>query len=73
MRIFSRIRKEFIAYRLIPVMLGVVFVSGCSITRNVPEDGYLLNKSNIKTDSKEISTRDMEDYLKLKPNKKILG
>ncbi len=73
LRIFSRIRKEFIAYRLIPVMLGVVFVSGCSITRNVPEDGYLLNKSNIKTDSKEISTRDMEDYLKLKPNKKILG
>lgn len=39
----------------------------------VPEDKYLLDRQKIKVDNKEFKKKDLEDYLKQKPNKRILG
>ncbi len=53
----------------------MLLVSSCSITRNVPNDKYLLEKSKIVIDNKKqknISTADLEGYIRQKPNKKIL-
>lgn len=50
----------------------MLFVS-CSITRNVPEGRYLLNKSKIELDSKSVNAGELDSYLKQHPNKKILG
>ncbi len=34
------------------IVFGLMLVVSCSITRNVPEGRYLLNKSTIEVDSK---------------------
>ena len=48
-------------------------MTSCNITRNIPEGKYLLNKTSIKVDSKDISPDDLELYLRQKPNKRIVG
>jgi outer membrane protein assembly factor BamA len=54
-------------------LLFVAFLFSCNITRNVPDGKYLLNKSSIKIESKDIKAGDLETYLRQKPNKKIVG
>mgnify|MGYP003799285717 FL=1 len=53
--------------------LVIIFFASCKITRNVPDERYLLNKSNIEIDSKDLKEGDIEPYLRQKPNKRILG
>lgn len=53
-------------------ILAILFTS-CNITRNVPDDKYLLNKNTLQVDSKEVKTSDLESYLRQKPNKRIIG
>lgn len=53
--------------------LILIFFASCNITRNVPDERYLLNKSNFIIDSKDIKEGDIESYLRQKPNKRILG
>lgn len=48
-----------------------VFFS-CSTTKYVPDGQYLLNKVTIETDSKDISSSDLEEYLQQKPNGNFL-
>ena len=55
------------------IVFGLMLVVSCSITRNVPEGRYLLNKSTIEVDSKGLNSGDLETYLKQHPNKEILG
>lgn len=59
--------------RLPLFFLGLTLFVSCSITRNVPEGKYLLNKSEIKVDSKAVKESDLNSYLKQHPNKEILG
>ena len=58
-------------FLVIPV-LAILFTS-CNITRNVSDDKYLLNKTILQVDSKDIKTGDVETYLRQKPNKRIIG
>lgn len=53
--------------------LAVIFFASCNITRNVPDEKFLLNKETINIDSKDIPTGDIETYLRQKPNKRIIG
>jgi len=70
--------KKFLRYiffkrtYLILLLLAILFTS-CRITRNVPDDKYLLNKSTLVVDSKDIKPGDIETYLRQKPNKRIIG
>ncbi|MHC1705406.1 MAG: POTRA domain-containing protein [Tenuifilaceae bacterium] len=54
-------------------LIFVLFLSSCNITRNIPDDKYLLNKTSIKVSSEDIKSGDLETYLRQKPNKKIVG
>lgn len=53
------------------VMLSIL--SGCGITRHVPDERYLLDKVVVQTDGKGVKPDELMDYVKQKPNKRILG
>ena len=56
------------------MLLCVVGLVGCKITKFVPEGEYLLNKAHIRVeDTKEIATTDLRNYLQQKQNTEILG
>jgi outer membrane protein assembly factor BamA len=67
--------KSAIAASLTPsvILISTLLFSSCNITRNVPEEKYLLNNSVIDVKSKEIKPSDLEPYLRQRPNKRILG
>jgi outer membrane protein assembly factor BamA len=60
-----------------PWLPVVLFVSGliysCGSAKYVPQDKYLLDKYQVKTDSKNVNQDELSTYIKQKPNKKILG
>ena len=63
--------------KLIAVVAAVV-LSSCSVTRNLPEGSYLLQKVNIETDksvarSERITYEDLYKYIRQTPNKHFLG
>jgi len=45
----------------------------CSQTRYLPEGEYLLNKYTIEENTGDIPPEEFKNYIKQKPNKKILG
>ncbi|RPH29078.1 MAG: hypothetical protein EHM93_17845 [Bacteroidales bacterium] len=55
------------------ILLFALLITSCNITRNVPDEKYLLNKSTIIIDSKDIKSGNIETYLRQKPNKRIIG
>ncbi len=55
----------FIAFMLIQ--------SGCNPTRYVPSGNYLLDKNKIEINNKNVSVKDLQGYVRQKPNKRILG
>lgn len=48
-------------------------LTSCSVTKNVPDGSYLLNESEVRVNSKYISSSELKSYLKQQPNAKILG
>lgn len=50
----------------------ILVMVSCNSAKLVPEKSYLLNSSVIKVDNKHISTDALYNYVKQKPNKKIL-
>ncbi|MCB8964572.1 MAG: BamA/TamA family outer membrane protein [Bacteroidales bacterium] len=73
-RILFRIKDSGCLRIVTPALVvGVMFLASCSTTRNVPEGKYLLNKSKIEIDTKNINSGDLNTYLKQHPNKEILG
>ena len=65
-------------YRRIVIFLvlvtGLVFIlSSCSSTKHVPEGDYLLNKYKSRIDNREIDRKELDSYVRPKPNRRILG
>ena len=62
-------------YRIGLVMVASVAtgLSACKITKYVPDNQYLLLKSEILTDNKSINKIELKTYLKQRPNTKIFG
>lgn len=54
-------------------LLILFFLASCNITRNVPDNKYLLNKSTINVASESITSGDLSTYLRQSPNKRIIG
>lgn len=65
---YKLLRRIFI---VVPPL--AIFFTSCNITRNVPDNKFLLNKTKIVVDSKEVKPGDIETYLRQKPNKRIIG
>ncbi|NLI63250.1 MAG: BamA/TamA family outer membrane protein [Bacteroidales bacterium] len=55
----------------IVVGLSVLFVLwGCSATKHVPKNSYLLNEVKIHSDNKHVKSSDLKPYLRQNPNAK---
>ena len=55
------------------VVLAAIVLSSCRTTKNVPDNQYLLLKSQILVDNKSIDKNELKTYLKQRPNTKIFG
>lgn len=53
--------------------LVVLFLSACNLTRSLKEGEYLVNKNTIVSDNKLVKTDEASDFIKQKPNRRILG
>ncbi len=52
----------------------LILFSSCNTTKFVPEGQYLLNKAKVRVeDTKEISSSDLNSYLRQKHNSEIFG
>jgi hypothetical protein len=63
---------KFLRFLLIAVFV-ILFVSSCSPTKYVPKNESLLVENNIIINTDSIKKKDLEPYIKQKPNKRILG
>jgi len=50
--------------------MSMILLSGCSVTRFIPEGDYLLDDVSIKSTDKELSTMPFEGYIRQHPNSK---
>jgi outer membrane protein assembly factor BamA len=57
---------------LIPTII-LILLGSCRATKYVPENQYLLKKNVLQTDNKEISSSELNSFIRQRPNKKILG
>ena len=56
------------------ILVGALLTTvGCSPTRKLSEDEFLLVKNQVKNPNKEIDTDDLKSLIRQKPNRKILG
>ncbi|MBD5314311.1 MAG: BamA/TamA family outer membrane protein [Bacteroides sp.] len=56
------------------LVMCVLLLAGCSSTRHVPQGAYLLDKVKIEIEGDdEVSSRELNNYLKQVPNHKVLG
>ena len=68
--------KRMVAYLL--TFLAAIALSSCNVTRNLPEDSYLLQRVLVQTDSEaereqRITSEDVYKYIRQTPNKHFLG
>ena len=50
------------------MVILLLFVSSCSLTKKVPDNSYLLNKVKIETDTKGVTESDLKPYLRQRTN-----
>lgn len=48
-----------------------ILLAGCDATKHVADGSYLLNKVDIKTDTKGVGKSDLKPYLRQKPNSSV--
>ena len=59
--------KKYILY-----ISTLLLFASCSITKNVPNDEYLLNRININSDTRAVTASQLRPYLRQQPNRSIL-
>ena len=64
--------KKSVIHKIL-ILASVCFILACNPTKTLTEGQYLVNKNTIKIDNKNISTDDINGYIKQKPNRRILG
>lgn len=57
-------------YNYICIILTIILFNGCSVSKFIPEDHYLLNDVKISSDNKDIKPSEMNSYVRQKPNAK---
>ncbi|HEY6915163.1 MAG TPA: hypothetical protein VI413_10845, partial [Paludibacter sp.] len=51
----------------------VLLLSACNMTKYVPDGEFLLDKFDIKTDTKDLDKAELEEYLRQTPNAAVFG
>lgn len=64
--------KEFLQYLLLS-LVSILILNGCSSTKFVPDNQYLLDKVEIISDNKQFKSSELRDYLQQRPNFKVFG
>lgn len=59
--------------RRIIIACAALLLGGCSVTRKLPANDYLLTGNKFRIDNKNISTDDLSGYLQQTPNEKLFG
>ncbi len=70
--IFHFNMKFSIRKGLLIILLLLAFM-GCNPTRYIPENKYLLKSNKIESVGGDIPNRDLENYFRQQPNKRIFG
>lgn len=68
----SRPHRKFPASGL-ALLIGFLLLAACNPTRYVGQDKYLLDKYRIRIEEGHVNQKELDSYVKPKPNKKILG
>lgn len=50
------------------ILLLVLTLVSCDVTKKVPENSYLLNKVKVETDTKGVKGSELKNYVRQKPN-----
>jgi len=61
-----------IHFWVVYILFGVI-LNGCSPTKYLKENEYILKKNNIVVDDKRIDRSEVNNYTEQKPNRTILG
>ena len=69
----NRSHKHTSIIMCIALLLTIFIMVGCSSTRHVPENEYLLDRVRITTDNKDVSPQKLKTYIQQHPNYRILG
>ena len=48
----------------------LLLLSGCSVSKFIPDGQYLLDEVHVRSDNKEIKSSEMYSYVRQKPNSK---
>lgn len=66
-----KLRKE-IGVKLVLMLLSVSIIAGCQITREVPDNKYLLRKNETNVDDKRFNKSELTSYYRQKSNRNVL-
>ena len=55
------------------LLLAVVSLASCSVSKHLPKDSYLLDKVNVVSSDKSYSSSDAQPNLRQTPNTRVLG
>ncbi len=64
--------KEFLRY-ILYTLTSILVLNGCSSTKFVPDNQYLLDKVEIISDNEQFKPADLKEYLQQRPNFKVFG
>ena len=56
----------------ITILIVSIILYSCSATKYVPDNEYLLNNNKLETGEGEYNKRELNNYIKQNPNKKII-
>jgi outer membrane protein assembly factor BamA len=65
--------KKYHILKFLIIIFGIILLSGCNITRYVPDDKYLMSNIDFKIDNRQINKEELSSYVKQEENLKILG
>ncbi len=67
--------KDFQKYKLVHLFIFfiLIFLNSCNITKYIEENEYLLSKVKIKIHNNDLDKDELKNYLRQKPNRRILG
>lgn len=55
------------------VLFLIAILQSCNVTKYLEEDEFLLDTYRIDADSKVVSKEEFKNYIKQKPNKRVIG
>lgn len=70
------VRSYFIGFSIrngLIISLTLLILLGCNPIKYVPDNQHLLKSNKIETKGGEISGKDLENYVRQQPNKRIFG